>query len=184
MKKLTTKIPGVYIIENNLFQDNRGDFLKVFNKDIFEELNLESDFQEQFYSTSKKNVIRGMHFQKPPFDHAKLVYVTSGKILDVILDIRKGSPTFGKHIKIILSAENNRSVYIPKGCAHGFLSKIDNSIVTYNQTSGYHSNSDGGVNYNSFGFEWNINEPIVSEKDQNLSPFQKFDSPFIYKAIK
>jgi dTDP-4-dehydrorhamnose 3,5-epimerase len=178
MKRIETKIPGVYIIQNDFFHDFRGKFLKVFHKDIFIYNKLEYEFQEQFYSISKKNVIRGMHFQIPPFEHTKLVYVNRGSIIDVVLDIRKKSSTFGKYMFVNLSAENNKSIYIPIGCAHGFLSLENDTMVTYLQTSTFSPNFDGGINIFSFGMDWPVKNPIVSEKDLELPDFKNFNSPF------
>jgi dTDP-4-dehydrorhamnose 3,5-epimerase len=114
------RIPGVYLVDNFRAKDERGIFVKTFHKDSSKEIGFNEEFKESFYSQSVKDVIRGMHFQAPPFDHNKLVYVTAGKILDVILDIRSSSPTFGKAVSVELD-EFGSSVLIPKGCAHGFL---------------------------------------------------------------
>lgn len=160
-----TSIPGLKLIHLKDFKDNRGSFIKVFNEDFFAENYLETNFKESYYSISGKNVIRGMHFQIPPFEHIKLVYLNQGKILDVILDIRKTSPTYGQHFSIELSTENPILIYIPIGCAHGFLSLEDKSMVTYLQTSCYNKACDKGIKYNSFGMNWEINEPILSLRD-------------------
>lgn len=180
MNKLETNIQDVFIIENDLIKDNRGTFLKVFNKDIFKKLELPSTFNEKFYSTSIKDVIRGMHFQIPPYAHEKIIFVPKGKINDIVLDIRKESPTYGKYFMTELSEYNNRSIFIPKGCAHGFLSKEKYNLVVYMQTSVYNPNADSGIRYNSFGFDWGIDNPIISQKDLNLCDFNDFDSPFMY----
>jgi len=178
MEFITTEIDGLYLIKPNKFEDNRGSFIKTFHLDTLKKNGLKGDFKEGFYSTSAKNVLRGMHFQTPPHDHEKLVYVPNGSILDVVLDIRKNSPTYGKHVSQHLSSENGYIFYVPKGCAHGFLSLEDHTNVTYMQTTMYADGHDGGLNYDSFGFDWGIDAPIMSDKDKDLISFSDFTTPF------
>lgn len=178
MKISSTKLSGVFVIETDIFHDDRGIFVKVFHSDIFKENDLNVDFKESFYSISHKNVIRGMHFHLPPKEHAKLVYVTSGSILDVILDLRKNSPTYGQFSCEKLSQENHKMVYIPVGCAHGFLSLEDNSCTVYLQTTTYSQEYDAGIKIDSFGMDWGIASPIVSGRDQGFSDLKDFISPF------
>jgi dTDP-4-dehydrorhamnose 3,5-epimerase len=172
-----TFLEGVFTIKNFFSQDNRGVFVKTFHKDIFDKNGLETQFTESYYSFSHKNVIRGMHFQQPPHDHSKLVYVTDGEILDVILDLRKDSITFGKYMTILLAQFSN-SVYIPKGCAHGFLTLSDKATVIYNVSTIYNMAADTGIKWNSFGFNWNINTPILSVRDNSFIELKNFNSPF------
>ena len=120
-----------------------------------------------------------MHFQIPPHEHHKLVFVNQGSIVDVVLDIRKNSPTYGKHFSCVLNADNGIALYIPKGMAHGFLAQEDNTIVNYMQTSLYSKECDKGIHYNSFGFNWKTTEPIVSERDLTFETFQNFKTPFL-----
>ncbi|SDC07804.1 MULTISPECIES: dTDP-4-dehydrorhamnose 3,5-epimerase [unclassified Candidatus Frackibacter] len=178
MELIKTKLQGVYIIQNPVFSDNRGVFSKIYHEDIFEKNGLCTDFKESYYSVSKKNVIRGMHFQLPPYDHEKLVYVPKGEVLDVVLDLRTNSDTFGDYIAIELSATNKKSIYIPKGLAHGFKSLKDNTITVYNVSTVYSSDYDTGISWNSFGMDWGLEEPIVSKRDQEFISLDKFDSPF------
>lgn len=173
-----TSFEGLYILETVNFQDIRGSFQKPFNYDFFERNGFDTDFREFYYSVSHKNVIRGMHFQLPPFEHTKLVYVSRGKIRDVVVDIRKSSETYGKCFSMELDACRGQYLYIPKGFAHGFLSLEDNTIVNYAQTSGYSKEHDYGIAYNSIGFNWNINQPIISGRDLAFEPLEKFKSPF------
>lgn len=173
-----TFIPGLKLIHLNEFKDNRGSFIKVFNADFFAENGLETNFKESYYSISAKNVIRGMHFQTPPAEHTKLVYLNQGKILDVVLDIRKASPTYGQHFSIELNTENPILIYIPIGCAHGFLSLEDHTMVTYLQTSCYDKECDAGISWNSFGMEWKIKNPIISERDNSFIKFETYNSQF------
>jgi len=160
-----TFIPGLKLIHMKEFKDVRGSFIKTFNFDFFTENGLETNFKESYYSISAKNVIRGMHYQIPPFEHTKLVYLNQGKILDVVLDIRKSSPTYGQHFSIKLNTEKPILIYIPIGCAHGFLSLENDTMVTYMQTSCYNNACDKGIKYNSFGINWKVENPIMSERD-------------------
>lgn len=173
-----TFISGLKLLYLNEFNDIRGSFIKVFNKELFKEHRLETNFKESYFSVSAKNVIRGMHFQIPPAQHTKLVYLNSGKILDVVLDLRQSSPTFGQHFSVEITKDNPFMVYIPAGCAHGFLSLEDNSMVTYMQTSCYNSECDKGIDYNSFGMNWKIESPVISFRDSNFPTFKTFKSPF------
>lgn len=178
MKLIETDLQGVMIVEHDKLEDDRGYFIKTFNKEIYNSFQLRSSFEEIFFSKSQKNVIRGMHFQKPPYAQVKLVFVICGEILDVVLDLRKQSSTYGKYIQISLSSSDNKSIYIDEGFAHGYISKKDDTIVSYLQSKGYNKNMDSGLNYNSFGMDWRITNPIVSGKDKYLIPFNEFKSPF------
>lgn len=180
MRIINTFITGLMIIEPVIYEDNRGKFIKTFTSEFFKKNNLHINIKETYHSISHKNVIRGMHFQTPPHDHIKLVYVPYGKILDVALDIRVGSPTYGKYFSCELSSENGKVLIIPKGLAHGFRSLEDNSIVTYMQTSCHAPDSDIGIRYDSFGFDWKCDFPIVSERDLSFKSFVEFNSPFIF----
>ncbi len=173
-----TFIQGLKLIHLNKFTDNRGSFIKVFNKDFFAENGLETNLKESYYSISARNIIRGMHFQIPPADHTKLVYVNGGAILDVILDIRKKSLTYGKYFKIKIDSDNPVLIYIPVGFAHGFLSLENNTIVTYLQTSVYKPQFDKGIKYNSFEMDWGIKKPIISERDLGFPEFADINFSF------
>ena len=140
---------------------------------------METNFKESYYSISHKSVIRGMHFQVPPFAHTKFVYLNQGRIIDVVLDIRKSSPTHGHYFSIELNTENPILIYIPIGCAHGFLSLEDHSMVTYLQTTCYNNECDKGINYNSFGMDWGIENPIISTRDLEFPDFM--ETNFIFK---
>jgi dTDP-4-dehydrorhamnose 3,5-epimerase len=178
MKKTETFMNGLYVIDPFVFEDERGSFVKVFNNSQMNELDLNADFKESFYSISKKNVIRGMHFQTPPYDHDKLVSVNRGKILDVVVDLRKDSKTYKEVYSIELSSSNNKMLYIPKGFAHGFLSLEDDTMVTYHVTTGHSKEQEGGVLYSSINFDWGIEKPIVSLKDQQFETVDQYQSPF------
>jgi len=172
-----TTLDGLLEIENRRIEDSRGIFVKAFHKDSFSENGLDFDFKESFYSVSKQGVLRGMHFQLPPHDHSKLVYVTDGEILDVALDIRKDSPTFGEYFSTKLSAENTKSLYLPKGFAHGFLTLSNKATVVYMTTSIYEPDSDSGILWDSFGFNWRdnlIDNVLISERDKGFARLNEF----------
>ena len=178
MNLVSTEIAGVYIINQPAWDDDRGQFIKMFTESFLKENGLDGVFMESFYSVSHKNVIRGMHFQIPPYDHSKIATIISGRVVDVVLDLRRQSATYGKHVAIPMCEKNRCSVYIPKGCAHGFCSLSANSIVHY-QTSTVHSKAhDMGVNWNSFGFKWPVDNPIVSARDMSFPALSEYDSPF------
>ncbi|MGL5963455.1 MAG: dTDP-4-dehydrorhamnose 3,5-epimerase [Fusobacteriaceae bacterium] len=180
MKFIKTELDGVFIIENKKFNDERGSFFKTYNKNIFLENGIDVEFRESYYSSSKKDVIRGMHFQTPPNDHEKLVYVAKGKVLDVILDLRKQSKTFGKSISVELTEDNEKMIFIPKGLAHGFKSLEEDTLMIYNVATEYNNESDSGISWNSFGFNWEINNPIMSDRDKNFESFTEFSKKEIF----
>jgi len=172
------RLPGCFLVEFPNFRDLRGLFVKSFQRSAFAERGLEYDFTESFYTESGENVLRGMHFQVPPADHAKLVYCISGGICDMALDLRVGSPTFGEHESYELSAEYNNAVYLPRGMAHGFLVRSAPSVVVYQVTSEHSPAHDTGIRWNSFGGTWPQSAPVVSVRDEGLIPFEQFESPF------
>jgi dTDP-4-dehydrorhamnose 3,5-epimerase len=178
MKKIETGFEGLYILETNYFADNRGCFQKLFNFNFFNENKLDTDFKEFYYSVSEKNVIRGMHFQLPPYEHTKLVYVSKGSILDVVVDLRIHSKTYKRYYHIELNSIDAKYLYIPKGFAHGFLSLEDGTIVNYAQTSCYNKDADCGIAFSSFGFDWGIENPIVSGRDLTFETIEIFKSEF------
>ncbi len=180
MNLIKTKIEGVFIIEPKVFSDERGLFVKTFNKEQFAEYGLSVDFTESFYSVSNKNVMRGMHIMLPPKDHSKLVFVTRGAVTDVVLDIRKGSPTFGQYEMAELSERNNKMIYMPPGCAHGFLALEDNTCTVYLQTATHSPEHDTGIKLDSFGADWKVTDPIISKRDREFKTLADFDSPFTY----
>jgi len=175
-----TKIPGCFEIQPKIIDDARGRFVKIFHKDGFAKLNLESTFAEEYYSHSRQGVIRGMHFQIPPSDHVKVVYCIHGEVQDVVLDLRRGSPTYGEAIEIRLSESEGNGIYIPKGMAHGFCATSPIATLIYKVTSIYDSNKDRGVLWNSFGFEWQTKYPVISKRDSEFTTLEDFQSPFEY----
>ncbi|MBX3721890.1 MAG: dTDP-4-dehydrorhamnose 3,5-epimerase [Turneriella sp.] len=178
MKFTGTSISGLFVVEQNVAKDHRGAFVKNFRQDEFQAAGLESNFQETYYTKSREDVIRGMHFQSPPHDHAKLITVIQGTIIDVVLDIRRSSGTYGQHFAIELSRENRKSLYIPRGLAHGFGVLSDSAIAYYQVTSVHNPQHDLGIRYSSFGYEWPIVEPILSERDKAFPALKDYHSPF------
>lgn len=167
----TTAFNDLFVLNYNSYKDDRGEFVKTIHKDTFINNKLEWNFAESFYSVSHKNVFRGMHFQYSPNDHEKLVYVVKGSILDVVLDLRFSSETYGQYFTIELSEINRKGLYIGKGFAHGFLSLENDTIVEYHTTTVQSKENEGGVKWDSFGFNLPIEDPIISNRDISFEGF-------------
>lgn len=173
-----TELSGLVVIKPRIFADARGSFVKTFHDGLFRKLGLAFEPKEEFFSVSAKNVVRGMHFQVPPAAHDKLVYCVTGRVLDVVLDLRKSSPTFGRAIARELSAANREMFFIPVGFAHGFLSLEEGSVMVYKTNYVYAPEHDTGVRWDSFGFNWPVPSPVISERDVKLTAVADFKSPF------
>ena len=175
MKIKETGIEGLLELEPSIFQDERGWFLESYNKDTFESIGLNFDFVQDNLSFSKKGVLRGLHFQESPFDQGKLVKVISGKVLDVAVDLRPKSKSFGQHYKVILTGEKQNLFYIPEGFAHGFLA-MEDAYLFYKCTKVYNKAADTGIDFKDeeLGIEWGDMELIISEKDQKLQSFKEY----------
>lgn len=184
MKPITTKIPGLLILEPRIFHDSRGYFFESYNKKTFEEILGKKEFVQDNESKSSYGVIRGLHFQAPPFTQSKLVRCVVGTVLDVALDIRMGSPTYGQHVSVELSAENHRQFFIPKGFAHGFSVLSETAIFQYKCDNYYAPQSEGGINLldDSLDIDWQIphDSAILSDKDTQHPLFKDFESPFTF----
>jgi dTDP-4-dehydrorhamnose 3,5-epimerase len=169
----STTIDDLFLTERPKHIDHRGVFGKTFNEEVFRSFKLSTQFKESVFSISSKNVLRGMHYQQHPFGHAKLVSVLEGEVLDVVVCIggKFNTRNRGKFYSVVLSADNNRSLYIPDGYAHGFLCLSDKAIVSYQTTTVYNADADRAIHWDSFGFKWPIIDPIVSEKDDNALHF-------------
>ena len=182
MKFIETEISDVIIIEPKVFGDARGYFLESYNQKKFEEVVGKISFVQDNESKSSKGVLRGLHFQKPPFNQAKLVRCIEGRVMDVAVDIRKGSPTFGKHVAIELTGENKRQLFVPRGFAHGFLVLSESAIFAYKVDNSYAPTHDAGIRWDDsiLNIQWGVNESevLVSEKDTKLPFFSEFESPF------
>jgi dTDP-4-dehydrorhamnose 3,5-epimerase len=165
-----------------VFGDERGYFLESYNEKEFEQAICKVSFVQDNESKSSKGVLRGLHYQKPPFNQAKLVRCIAGRVLDVAVDIRKGSPTYGKHVAIELSGENKKQVYVPRGFAHGFSVLSETAIFAYKVDNKYAPECDTGIRYDDteLGIDWGLpqEEIQLSEKDKDLPSFKDLDSPF------
>jgi dTDP-4-dehydrorhamnose 3,5-epimerase len=169
MRREKTILDGVVIIEPDVFHDERGFFMETFQEKRYQEmLGISESFVQDNLSVSKKGVLRGLHYQAPPMGQAKLVQVLRGKALDVALDVRFGSKTFGQHVAVELSKENHRQLFIPEGFAHGFVALEDDTLFQYKCTNVYSKEHERSILWNdpALGIEWKAENPIVSEKDQ------------------
>lgn len=175
---LEAAIPGCFEIRPRIFDDLRGRFVKTFQRELFAEHGLNTDWPEEFYSVSKQGVLRGLHFQLPPHDHEKLVYCAAGEVLDAVVDLRVGSPTYGRNAIFRLSAETANMVYIPRGLAHGFLTLGASATMMYKVASVHAPRHDAGILWNSAGIDWPVDSPIVSARDAGFAPLEQFISPF------
>ncbi|MDQ5910375.1 MAG: dTDP-4-dehydrorhamnose 3,5-epimerase [Pseudomonadota bacterium] len=177
-----TPIPGCFEIYPRIFDDDRGRFVKVFHEETFVTRGLETVYTEEYYSVSRCGVIRGLHFQTPPMDHVKLVYCVAGRVQDAVVDLRVGSPSFGRYALFDLSAEAANMIYIPKGLAHGFCVLSDVATLVYQVSTVYSALHDAGVLWNSAGVPWMVKDPVLSERDRAHPPLERFVSPFVYEG--
>lgn len=182
MKLIESKIYGCYEIRPHVHKDERGSFIKTFHVPTFESFGLCTEFVEEYYSVSAKNVVRGMHFQLPPHDHEKLIYCTTGVVLDVVVDLRKGSPTYGQYESFKLTENIANMIYIPKGMAHGFCVLSDQSTMHYKVSTIYSPQYDSGIRWDSVGVDWPASNPIISPRDQGFLLLEDFNSPFVFKT--
>ncbi len=178
MRLLPTALPGVHRIDTKRVLDERGLFHKLYHPVLAEAAGSEFVAAEVFYSVSTAGVLRGMHFQTPPHQYTKLVFCLSGKILDVVLDLRPG-PGYGQWLSFDLKEGTHRGLWIPAGCAHGFLSLTGDATVLYAVSAAHHPKHDAGVRWDSFGFQWPVERPVVSARDRALPCFQDFRTPFL-----
>jgi dTDP-4-dehydrorhamnose 3,5-epimerase len=180
MELLKTKISGLLLIKPSVFEDNRGLFFESYNKEKMLQFGLDENFVQDNQSVSSRNVLRGLHFQKPPFAQGKLVRVVQGSALDVAVDLRKSSPTYGQWESIELSQENKLMLWIPEGFAHGFVSLVDNTVFVYKCTNVYNKASEATILWNDtdLNIDWKVKHPILSEKDLEGMSFTDFISPF------
>ena len=174
------QIEGLLVIKPDVFEDQRGYFFESFNEEKFRQLGIDEKFLQDNESKSGKGVLRGLHFQVPPFQQGKLVRVIKGAVLDVAVDLRKSSPSYGQWASIELSEKNKWMYWIPAGFAHGFLTREDNTIFFYKCTQVYRRESELGILWNDsdLNIQWGIRNPLISDKDKVAQRFVEFDSPF------
>jgi dTDP-4-dehydrorhamnose 3,5-epimerase len=181
-----TSLPGVIIFDPAVFPDGRGFFFESYNRHLFHLNHIENDFVQDNQSFSVYGVIRGLHYQRKPYEQAKLVRVLQGKILDVVVDLRLGSPGFGKTLNIELSAENRKQIFIPRGFAHGFSVLSETATISYKCDQFYNKQSESGIRYNDdiLKIDWQIpaGKELVSEKDTHLANFNPSLNDFIYSG--
>ena len=180
MEIIKTPLEGLLVIKPKIFGDDRGYFFESWSKQSFAKVGLDLDFVQDNQSLSSKGVLRGLHFQNPPYSQGKLVRVIKGAVLDVSVDIRKDSPTYSQHFSVELSEENKTIVWVPPGFAHGFLTLKDNTIFSYKCTGVYNKESEGSLLWNDkdLNINWEVNDPLVSEKDLVAGNFKDFISKF------
>jgi dTDP-4-dehydrorhamnose 3,5-epimerase len=180
MNVVPSRIKGLIIVHPQVFPDARGYFYESYQKEKFRAMGIDAEFVQDNESLSQKNVLRGLHFQKPPYAQGKLVRVVSGSVLDVAVDLRKGSSTYGTWESVLLSAANKVMLYIPEGFAHGFITLEDHTIFQYKCTNYYNRESESGIIWNDpdLAIEWNATDPLVSDKDLKGLLFKDLSSPF------
>ncbi|WP_462317283.1 dTDP-4-dehydrorhamnose 3,5-epimerase [Marinilabilia sp.] len=184
MQILQTKIPGLLIIEPDVFSDQRGYFFESYNQEKFKKEGIEANFVQDNVSSSVRGVIRGLHYQLAPYSQAKLIQVLKGKVLDVAVDLRHGSPTFGEHLSIELSDENHRQFFVPRGFAHGFSVLSEEVLFSYKCDNLYKKEAERGISFNDpyLKIDWQIppDEAIISGKDQALPSFHEAERNFVF----
>ena len=181
MNKLETKLDGLYLLEPKVFEDVRGYFFESYKKETFKKIGIDVDFIQDNQSCSSKGTLRGLHFQKQPYGQAKLIRVITGSILDVAVDIRKDSKTYGQYFSVALTDKNNYMLYIPEGFAHGFLSLEDNTIIQYKCSNIYNKESECGIIWNDpdININWGLSyEPVISDKDKDNIYLKEINTSF------
>lgn len=177
-----TIVPGCLEIETPCSSDQRGSFAKPFSWTAFSDAGFELTVSEIFHSTSRRGVVRGLHFQLPPRDLMKLVWCVRGQVLDVVVDLRAGSPAYASHHAVELHGNDGTAVLVPQGCAHGFQALSEEAIVGYAVTESFDSSCDAGVHWASAGIVWPLEDTVVSDRDSALPDLAAFDTPFRYSG--
>lgn len=177
-----TALAGCWRLQLPQFADARGNFTKLLHAPTLEGAGLESHFVESYYSISQRGVIRGLHFQSPPHEHAKLVMCLSGRARDVVLDLRRGSPTYGQSAVFELEGGDGQAIYIPRGMAHGFAALAEQTGMLYYVSSVHAPANDCGLRWDAAGIDWGVEQPILSERDRGFGTLAEFDSPFAWNA--
>lgn len=180
MEIIKTEIDGLLIIKPRIFGDSRGYFFESYQKEVYNNAGIVEEFVQDNESKSSKGVLRGLHFQHPPFAQGKLVRVVTGAVLDVAVDLRKSSSTYGKHVAVELNEENKLQLWVPIGFAHGFLTLEDNTLFLYKCSSVYHQPAEECIAWNDphLNINWGCEKPVISDKDRLGKSFNKFNSPF------
>jgi len=180
MRGVSDKLEGLVVFKPEVYGDDRGYFFESYNREKFNSKGIDINLAQTNISESVKNVVRGLHFQNPPFEQGKLIRVLKGAVLDVVVDIRKNSSTYGQHYSIELNEKNKLALWIPPGFAHGFKTLEDDTLFYYDCTNVYHKESEGSIRWNdeNLKIDWGIDDPILSEKDMHAPLFKDFKSEF------
>ena len=175
-------LPGLYLITPRRFGDDRGFFAETWSRKVLAAGGIDVDFVQDNHSLSRKvGTVRGLHFQSPPHAQAKLVRCGRGRLFDVAVDLRRGSPTYGKWAGVELSAENGKQLFIPAGFGHGFVTREPDTEIVYKCTAHYDRASDGAVAWDSVGIDWDVADPLLSDKDRDAQPLAELKSPFVFE---
>ncbi len=180
MKATKTGFDGLYVIESKVFEDSRGYFFEGFNRELLHSQGLDISVAQTNISESQNGVVRGLHFQNPPYEQGKLIRVLKGGVLDIVVDIRKESKTFGKYYAIELTEHNKKALWVPPGFAHGFKTLVDQTLFYYDCTQVYNHGSEGSIRWNDsdLAIDWKIDNPIISDKDEKAPLFKDLNSQF------
>lgn len=181
MALIALQTPGCYEVQFPSSQDQRGSFTKNFREDWFQTTKYPIHFVEEYFTVSRHGVLRGLHFQRPPHDHAKMVYCLRGEVMDVIVDLRKGSPRYGNYELLTLSESKHSGIYLPPGIAHGFLVTGQEAILQYKVTSYYYQAADDGIRWDTAGIPWPNLQPIMSDRDLQFVALADLESPFYFE---
>ena len=186
MKVIAEPLPGLKLIEPRVFEDPRGYFYESYNKSTFKDIGIDVEYLQDNQSLSQRGVLRGLHFQNEPFAQGKLVRVIKGSVLDVAVDIRNGSPTYGQHYDVELNEDNKLILWVPAGFAHGFATLKNDTIFSYKCTNVYDKASEGGIMWNDpdLNIDWKLENPLLSEKDMQNESFKEFKSKFDYDRLQ
>ncbi len=180
LTRIDTPIPGCYELQPKRLGDARGLLVKTYHRDWFAALGLCTHWAEQYYSHSAPFVLRGLHFQAPPYEHAKLIYCIAGRVQDVVLDLRHGSPTYGQHYSLDLDADTANMIYVPPGLAHGICTYDQPATLVFNNSTVYQPEADAGIRWDSAHIDWSCKSPLVSDRDRGFPALADYNSPFHY----
>ncbi len=182
MKFQETDIPGCLLIHARALADARGSFIKTYNAPDYPNTKLQREWPEEIHTSSRRGVVRGMHFQTPPADQVKMVFCVVGEVFDVLVDLRRGSPTYLQHRSFVLRAEDGAGLYVPSGIAHGFAAITDTCTMFYKLGAAFAPANDAGISWNEFGCDWPVEAPILSARDAALPALAAYESPFVFNA--
>jgi dTDP-4-dehydrorhamnose 3,5-epimerase len=178
MQKIDTPLSGCFILQPRVFEDARGRLVKTYHENTYRDLDLGTEFGEEYYSISAIGVLRGLHFQVPPHAQVKCVTCIHGKIFDAVVDLRKNSPTYKQSFSVLLDSDKATMLYVPEGFAHGLMALTEKAVFLNRTSEVYNAETDMGIRWDSCGISWPMENPILSEKDKTWMTLSEFDSPF------